>query len=411
MTGTSVPVTGWGQTPLPYGGFPRVRSSKPATYVAECNGAGPLGFDFEKVEKGGADYFNFVLCVTEVEKDSWAELAGIQVGDIILRLNALDVAPMTKEMLQEKLAAIRPFTLYLEHPSDFGGGTEGAPEENEYASKGYYFSDTFNAAKKASVGFIANPSKTIFEVPPGVLKMFPTAFLLFSLAIFVMPCFLVWYVGQDLNAQQWLPHLTNLVFILPFVYIITFIAHVLKKGPSKLFVSLSLIVSCALLLIVSDVLLMDAYEKIPLFAASGDCMSWGEKRMIEQEWKAAASYYASCMNDKATEENIPYAAAVQSLRITDCSDYATVSVSHPAWDYLQELEHTAQCGGWCTASPPLWTKGKVQDACSPVVAQAMRDNIAWVLKQVVLYTVFALLMVSVILIGIPSILERYNIEW
>lgn len=241
--------------------------------------------------------------------------------------------------------------------------------------------------------------------------MFPTAFLLFSLAVFVMPIYLVWSVGEDPNTKQWLPRITRLVMILPVVYFITFWVHVFKRAPSRLFITLSLIGSCVMLLIISDGLLIDAYEKGPMFASVGDCMSWGEKRAIEQQWEFARTYYANCMNDMSKKQSLPFAAAVHDLRIQDCPTYANVSAVHPGWAYLEYLETTQHCGGWCTASPPIWTKGNVQDACSPIVAQIIQDKIAYSLKQVCVYSVFTLFVVTAMFIGVPPFLKRHGIEW
>jgi len=409
--GAPAPVNGWGYGGLPYGGYVATENRSltiPGGFVAECGPAERnLGFSFDKVENGPAESFNFAMCVTEVQPGSWAERSGIEAGCIILRVNGEDVSAMSTEQLREKLQYTRPFSLFLQRP---GVGWAPAVERNMQDDEEGDFTAT---AKKIHQDYVADVSvsKALVQLAPSVMNMFPLAFLLFSLALFVLPSYLVWYVGEDVNARMWFPHITRLVLILPAVYIITYIAHVIKRAPSRFFVSVSLIGSCVMLLVISDLILLEAYEKGPMFASENDCMSWGEKREMQNQWELARTYYANCMDQMAKEEKIPFASAVADLRIQDCPNYANISAVHPDWAYLESMETTQFCGGWCTASPPLWTKTKVQDACAPVVSEIINDKIVWSLKQVCVYAVFALLVTAALLITLPALLQKYGIQW
>jgi len=307
------------------------------------------------------------MAVTEVDLGSWAHETGIQVGCTILRVNDEDVAPMTVQELTMKLSC-RPLQLLLQKPSDSGAmaqaGTvdwaswkQAAKPEPMNTNEDYYEA-VLDVAKD-------DVTKSLFGSTSGVLKMFPTIFLLFCLAVFVMPVYLVLYVGEDPTTQQWFPKITNFVLILPALYIVTCLFHMCSGRPSKFFVTISLLGSCMMLLIISDILLLHAYEKGPMFASATDCRSWSEKREVADEWDAARTYYATCMHQMATNKNISFAAAVTDYRIQDCPNYAKDSAFYPAWAYLQQLEVTEECGGWCTAAAPMWTKSK----CRMLAAQ------------------------------------------
>lgn len=250
-----------------------------------------------------------------------------------------------------------------------------------------------------------------FIMAQRVLNVFPVGFLLFCVAMFVMPIYLVLNVGEDPTARQWFPHLTRIVIVLPVLYFITLLVHQFKGRPSRVLVTLSLIGSCLVLLIISNILLMEAYEMTPMFAAESDCMSWQPKREMQGSWELARTYYATCAQDLAKKNNITFAAAVSQYRIQDCPKYNEDVTLHPDWAYLDYLEATQWCSGWCTAGQSIWTKQRVQDACSPVVAQVIHDKMVWPLKQVCFYSVFTIAVASVVIVSIPRVLAEYGIDW
>jgi hypothetical protein len=254
---------------------------------------------------------------------------------------------------------------------------------------------------------LESSEKSVLQMFP----LFPTVFLMFTVAMFVMPIYLVLYVGEDPSTQQWFPHVTHIVVVLPIYYVLTFLVHMGKGAPSRMFITVSLIGSCLTLLIISNFILMEAAQMAPMFASASDCLSWAPKREMQAEWELARTYYATCMNDMAKKENVTFAAAVSDYRIQNCPNYSTAVGLHPSWEYLEHLESTQFCGGWCKSAPAMWTRDHVQDACSPVVAEILNDKVIWCLKQVCFYTVFSLAVLSVFLIYIPQVLQTYKIDW
>merc|ERR1719401_210597 len=255
--------------------------------------------------------------------------------------------------------------------------------------------------------------ESLTTVSPESLRMFPAGFLMFCFGIFSVPYALVVHLNGDPTVQMFLPQFAWVVFVLiPVLCVLTYFVHSMRQGrPSRFFITASLILSCVLLLILSDTWLLQAYQQAPAFAASSDCESWPEKRHMQEEWKSARGFYATCMAEKSKKEGISFAAAVTTYRIQDCSDYSKELAQHPEWAYLGHLEDTQNCAGWCEPDQPMWTKGVAKDACSPVVAEILRDKVAWCTRQVLFYTLITLMVISVILITIRPLLEKYGIEW
>lgn len=249
------------------------------------------------------------------------------------------------------------------------------------------------------------------EIARSIVQIFPMAFLLFSAALFVMPIYLVLLIGGDINVRKWFPHISFFVCVLPILYLITFFAHHVTKRPSRILITLTLVGSCVLLLVISDVFLFEAYHKAPMFASTTDCMSWKEKRELQQQWKLAHNFYTACLGNKTQKTQSAATKLVPEHRIQDCPNYDKEMKAHPDWAYLEALEATQHCAGWCNEEEPMWTRSKVKDACSPVVAQILKDKVQPLMKKVCFYSVFTLLVISVVLIAAQPLLHKYGFVW
>jgi hypothetical protein len=277
---------------------------------------------------------------------------------------------------------------------------------------GYGYLPHSATIKGYTVGPVQDVVESLTTMSPRVLQMFPSGFLMFCFGIFSVPMALVVHLSFDPTVQMFMPQFSWTVYVLiPVLCVLTFFVHLLREGrPSRFFITATLIVSCVLLLILSDTWLLQAYQKAPAFASS-DCMSWPEKRLMQTEWESARGFYATCMSEKSKKEGISFAGAIHAYRIQDCADYSTELRNHPQWAYLGHLEDTQNCAGWCEPGQPMWTRGETKDACSPVVAEILTDKVAWCMRQVCFYALITLMVMSVILITIRPLLEKYGIEW
>jgi hypothetical protein len=246
---------------------------------------------------------------------------------------------------------------------------------------------------------------------PGLAKTFPTAFLMFCFGVFAVPIAIVLHTGGDPTVNYFVAHYRSSVLILPVVFVIAYLLHLNNGGqPNRIVITATLIFSCIFLLVLSEVYLIETFHKAPLLAST-DCNIMEQKIELQQEWQDARGFYATCVAQKASSEGISFAAAVTSYRMEDCNEYNTEVKKHPAWEYLAALEQNQRCAGWCQEQPPMWTRDKTFDACSQVAAQILMDTVSWSMKQVIFYTLFTLMVISVILIGIHSLLAKLHIEW
>jgi len=246
---------------------------------------------------------------------------------------------------------------------------------------------------------------------PRLAKTFPTLFLMFCFGVFAAPIAIVMHMGGDPTVKQFVARYSAVVLILPVIFTLAYIFHIRNRGqPNRIVITFTLILSCIVLLTLGETYLVAAYQKAPLLA-SMDCSALQEKYQIQQEWENARGFYATCMSQKADSDKISFGAAVAAYRMQDCDAYSTQLEIHPVWKYLAGLEENQRCAGWCQEEQPMWTKEHTFDACSPVVAQILQDKVEWSMKQVIFYTLFTLMVISVILISIHSLLAKLHIEW
>lgn len=286
---------------------------------------------------------------------------------------------------------------------DYGNAAAGSPN---------YVNDLYAPVKAEQASLLAIGSDFPL-LSPGLAKTFPTAFLMFCCGVFAVPIAIVLQTGQDPSVQQFVNSHTvgTMVLVLPVTFIIAFILHIRNDGqPIRIVITVTLILSCIVLLLLGESNLITVYQKAPLLA-SMDCTVLPEKYQIQQEWENARGFYSTCMSEKAKTEGISFAAAVTAYRMEDCSAYGEQLKKHPVWKYLAGLEENQRCAGWCQEEQPMWTKEQTYDACSPVAAQILQEKVEWHMKQVVFYTLFTLLVISVILISIHSLLAKLHIEW
>lgn len=265
------------------------------------------------------------------------------------------------------------------------------------------------ANNRDSFGF-GDVVKGFTEIPPGFVKMFPTTFLLFTLSLFIIPIYLVIYFGSGVNEKKWLPGGSLVVVILPVLYATTFIIHTITRKPSRIFIMLNLLGSCVMLLVLGNIYLNAANQQAPMLDST-DCLSWPAKRDVQHEWDLARTFYASCVSEKAKQKKIKFAAAADIYRMRDCPDYDKQVSRHPDWSYLEHMEDTQRCSGWCKFEPPLWTRERTQDPCSPAAGLAIKDKANHAAKQVSIYAVIALCAVGVVFVSITPLLNKFGLDW
>jgi hypothetical protein len=240
----------------------------------------------ERYEDGPYNKFSYGIRIGNVEEQSWSYKVGIESKDILMQINGQDAKDLTTAEAEDEMFGKRPCQLIfqshrrLDVKEDYEAALEAqmlGDEEDPHLEK--YF-------EKAVEDYVPNITNYLpdsqdvyhksFYLSPGVLKMFPSTFLLFCVAIFIVPAFLVVYANSDTNSRHFFPQLAPWLLVLPALYVMAYIAHTAKGSPSKFWVVLSLVGSGVVLLVVADLLLIDVYEKGPAFSYSSDCGAWAK---------------------------------------------------------------------------------------------------------------------------------------
>jgi len=242
------------------------------------------------------------------------------------------------------------------------------------------------------------------------MELFPALFTIFCFVVFIIPIWLTYHIGQDDQVQQWITQWAWIVLFLPLLYLGTHVYHVLHGVPNKILVLACLLGSSTLILILADVVLLQAFHKGNEFGAK-DCNSFAAKRDMEIQYQNAKKFFSTCVIKLSKEHGITVQAAVGQYRLNDCSNYASLEANNTGWPYLARLEEVHSCGGWCTRGQPLWTFKTVQDSCSSAVADVMHNKVRWSMMQVVVYSLIAFGFVAAMLLNAAPLLQKHGIEW
>lgn len=244
----------------------------------------------------------------------------------------------------------------------------------------------------------------------GFFRYFPFLFTAFCIGTWIVPIWVMYHVGQDVNVTHWVTDLLQYTPWLLAVYAVAHIMHAMTGGPARLPMIVCTVGSCVVLLLLANWILIESQRLGNVFAAD-DCSSFEGKHRLEDQWQQARSYYSDCVDKLSVNQDIAFEAAVSKYRITDCPNYyADVADAHPDWVYLGQLEELYHCSGWCSEEKALWTLKPTKDACSAAVAQTMGTKIRWGMMQVMFYNITVLCVVSIFLVLATPALQRYEKE-
>lgn len=291
------------------------------------------------------------------------------------------------------------YTLQPDPSAPVSGLLEVPVQAPQYGSVGPAVPMSFSLGAKGVV--------SVYGKKLDVMEMFPALFTAFCLATFMTPIVLSFHIGRDPQVLFWIGDYIKWVAYLPVLYLGAYVYHTVYRLPSKMVMTVCLIGSCVTILILSDRVLLAAYDRANEFAAR-DCDTFPTKRELQREWESARVYYATCVASVAEETGMTYESAYNAYRIRDCEDYAAQLAAHPHWEYLGQLEEQQLCSGWCERAQPLWVGGDVKDSCSAVVGDIMMNKVQWTMMQVLVYTITVLGIVSVLLVSVGPTLWRYT---
>mmetsp|Transcript_19785 Transcript_19785/g.32080 ORF Transcript_19785/g.32080 Transcript_19785/m.32080 type:complete len:268 (+) Transcript_19785:81-884(+) len=239
-----------------------------------------------------------------------------------------------------------------------------------------------------------------------VMRMFPLAFSMVSVFLFLIPAGLALRNDIDPVVHYW-RHGDIFHYFLILIPIIIVAAHIYHAN-----VGFSKYVTSAAAIVPGVILVIYAFNMGTTNPAGAlfsiDCNIREDKANLQLEWEAASLLYKSCLQQTATAHNLTVGYLAEHFRIQDCTEYERDLRYHQkSWTYLQHLEETTGCTGFCIPGPPLWTTSSTphKDSCSVAVAAAFKYMAAPHAKQILLTSLLTVVFVGVSVAVFVPLLE------
>lgn len=226
------------------------------------------------------------------------------------------------------------------------------------------------------------------------LRTFPVALTMVLSLLFILPVYMILGMVYDPTVSYFSSCFAWILLLVPVIIIGVHVIHVRKGRPSKLAIICSFLIPGMLIIVVSGWVYISALESAEkLF--STDCNASHEKQNLQKSWEAAFDIFQSCLQSTAAQNPYSVSQLMRNFRIQDCDEYKPSASSHRrAWEYLQYLEQTAGCAGWCYHGQQLWSSGSNKDSCSASVAAVYKLYIYPHAMKLCYMMVFTLVMVA-----------------
>jgi len=129
-----------------------------------------------------------------------------------------------------------------------------------------------------------------------------------------------------------------------------------------------------------------------------DCTSFPGKVRLEEAWHEASVLFDSCIAHQANLTGAPIEELYEVTRLRNCLGYEMGLLNWGVeWDYLENLETSQRCAGWCQLRRPLWgpfLSDKPHDRCSLAAAQMMTTQVQRTSLQAAVYCMAILVLVG-----------------
>jgi hypothetical protein len=205
-----------------------------------------------------------------------------------------------------------------------------------------------------------------------VLRLFPVAFTFICSILFTACMTQLIYINRTPTVAYFSSYWHFGLFVIPIIIATVHIVHVRNQAPNKSGVILALFLPSLLLLIDANSTLEHARERMDKLLST-DCEAFKDKAFLQKEWEAAYSAFVTCANQTQAQAALPTPELMKDFRLQDCTEYPSLLAGHrTSWTYLQYLETSEGCSGWCYPAQQLWSIKPSKDSCSAVVSMAYR---------------------------------------
>lgn len=219
--------------------------------------------------------------------------------------------------------------------------------------------------------------------------------------LLLYPVSLLLMLHLDWNVEYWLGKWALYCVLLVPAWVV--LSHILlRAGCVKSPVSIML-APAALLFVVS---LTQGWElqNMATLLGSNECAASVGKAKLETAWMAAEMYLDACVTQLANVTGVGYDEMAWTTPMQSCPGYHDAHHQYDReWTYLERMEKTQFCGGWCSPRPPLWmAEVEFQDSCSLAASQSFSGYTCFVNKQTGLYVAILLVVTLTIFFAVPA---------
>lgn len=250
-----------------------------------------------------------------------------------------------------------------------------------------------------------------------MLGLFPLLFTLVCCLLFLFPSFLLAKIGWNLTASYWQPFgavMTLSLALVPLIIVGAHVIHARKMVPVKKVVIFGIFVPATIIILMADMFYESSWRKAQDLA-DRDCDAFQGKRDLQNSWEVAYYIYESCLNQTNVVSGYTRAQLQKNFRLDDCEDYSMISDEYQAykydWLYLEHLEKSLACSGWCYPGQQLWSKQTVKDDCSSSVSNSFYYFVRARSMQILLTMTFTLIILAAGVVCISEPMKEAGFDW
>jgi hypothetical protein len=210
--------------------------------------------------------------------------------------------------------------------------------------------------------------------------LWPGIFTLCVSAIFAAPLVVAWRLIVDPSARYWTRHQIDLIVVVViFLVVVCHLLH-MRAGRPRFWPTFFSTLFPALVLALSGYFIMTPLGHIGDELRSPDCTSNSQKFEVEMAYRRALEIFDACVTRVASATKASVKETAPLLDLTDCAEYKSAgefSKYGREWVYLEALETSQFCSGWCTpGSPALWSRTHdTLDLCASVSGIALQEKV------------------------------------
>lgn len=200
-----------------------------------------------------------------------------------------------------------------------------------------------------------------------------------------------------------------------FVLVVCHFLH-LRAGRPRFWPTMFSTVFPAVVLAISGYFVTMPLKHIGDDLRSPDCTSNSRKFEVETAYRKALEIFDSCVTRVAVATKASVKETAPLLDLTDCAEYKSAgefSKYGREWVYLEALEKSQFCSGWCTpGSPALWTRNHdTLDLCASVSGIVLQEKVGLLVGRMLVLGVAIGLACLFAIFYIGETINKHGFVW